>query len=211
MSPPPRAAFLPAQPPACQDALYPERGPSNSIHLSFNCVIRFRFEGPQTSGKNHQGRTREGRVYPTKHFVAWRDVFGAQFLMQKQPWNRYFPLQEPVVIWITYVPGDGRIRDVPGMEDALWHLFEWVGFVKNDTLLRGVVWRMSPVDRAALLWRLRFSRRIGRGSVSGCPLFRYGPWTETVSPVIPDKRGLLNRGASLCTGSVRGVSWGYVC
>lgn len=121
---------------------------SVSAGVPLDCVIRFHFEGPQTSGKNQQGRTREGHVYPKKVFVSWRESFGQQFLLQKQPWTRYFPLYEPVVIWVTYVPGDGRIRDVPGMEDALWHLFEWVGFVKNDTLLKGVVWRTAPLDRA---------------------------------------------------------------
>lgn len=115
--------------------------------VPLDCVIRFTFEGHQTSGKNQQGRTRSGHVYPKQVFVSWRDSFGQQFLMQKQPWSRYFPLSEPVVIWITYVPGDARIRDVPGMEDALWHLFEWVGFLKNDTYLQGVVWRTAPMNR----------------------------------------------------------------
>lgn len=116
--------------------------------VPLDCVIRFTFQGQQTSGKNQQGRTRAGHVYPKKLFASWRDSFGQQFLLQKQPWSHYFPLSEPVVIWVTYVAGDARIRDVPGMEDALWHLFEWVGFVKNDTLLKGVVWRTAPRDRA---------------------------------------------------------------
>lgn len=123
------------------------RAVAGSPSVPLDCVIQLQFSGVQTSGKNHQGRTREGRVYPTKHFAAWRDLFAGQFLMQKRPWNRYFPLQEPVVIWITYVPGDARIRDVPGMEDALWHLFEWLGCITNDRLLQGVMWRTSPINR----------------------------------------------------------------
>lgn len=30
-------------------------------------------------------------------------------------------------------------------------------------------------------------------------------------PVIPDRSRWLNQGGWVCTGSVRGVSWGYVC
>lgn len=108
-----------------------------------DCVIRLEFHGPQPSGKNHQGRTGSGAAFGSKSFVAWRREWGQQFTAQTGAWRSYFPIQQPVVVWATYTPSDERTRDVPGLEDAVWHFLEWVGCVKNDGWLREEVWRRT--------------------------------------------------------------------
>lgn len=126
-----------------------------------DCVITLTFTGQQPSGKNQMGMRPvfslggKGKVvtklhrFPRKPFERWREEMCAQFQQQRAPWAMYFPIHEPVSIFIQYVPADHIGRDVPGLEDALWHAFEHARLVTNDRYFRDVVFVQMPVNRAA--------------------------------------------------------------
>lgn len=79
--------------------------------------------------------TRFGRRYPKPVFVEWRDNCFAQLDAQNIP---KAGITKPCDISIKYTAGDNRRRDAPGIIDALWHVFEKYGIVKDDTLLGGL-------------------------------------------------------------------------
>jgi Holliday junction resolvase RusA-like endonuclease len=92
------------------------------------------------SGKNAVQITRTGKRYPGKRFKAWRDE-----AMGKIP----YPVTEfsgPVTMTVDYVPGDNIRRDVPGLLDALCHLIEKVGLVRDDAQVKCVQWTTFPVQ-----------------------------------------------------------------
>ena len=101
------------------------------------------------SGKNQQERVYNkdiGRymAIPNKRFELWRDEAGHEILSQKGKWpaaiRLRLPINVPLVAHISYRPLDQRVRDLPGMQDALWHLLEWSHTVLDDKFIKGVTW-----------------------------------------------------------------------
>jgi len=106
--------------------------------------VRFILKGQIPSGKNAMQTTRTGRHYPLKRFVDWRSNVEAQIRQQVG-----FPKAQegPCAASFAYFPGDLRRRDVPGMIDALFHVLERFGLVKDDSLIVDVTWKKWPLDR----------------------------------------------------------------
>jgi Holliday junction resolvase RusA-like endonuclease len=57
------------------------------------------------------------------------------------------PIDLPVKLKVDYWPGDKRTRDVSGMLDALFHLLVYTKVLKDDGLVRDVIWRYNGVNR----------------------------------------------------------------
>lgn len=106
--------------------------------------VRFVIKGQCKSGKNHMQISRTGRHFPLKSFVDWRSGVEAQIMAQVIP---RIPLEGPCKARFWYFPGDLRRRDVPGMIDALFHVFERMTLVKDDSLIKDVTWTTWPLDR----------------------------------------------------------------
>ena len=56
-----------------------------------------------------------------------------------------------VTVEVEYVPGDLLTRDVPGIEDALWHLLERSRVLLNDRCPVNVMWKAASSDRNSLV------------------------------------------------------------
>lgn len=100
------------------------------------------------SGKNAMGIRRDGRHYPKKRFVQWREQAAYEILQQKMTWTTkqkmLLPLMGDLVVTISYrevvlVPAGGT-RDLPGCLDALWHLLAYCGLIENDGQIKGMTW-----------------------------------------------------------------------
>ena len=87
-------------------------------------------------GKNNMGITRTGRHYPNKKFKEWRDDAVLQVLTHK-----FSMITEPCVAEIDYFAGDRRRRDVPAILDALFHVLERAGVVKDDCLIEDLIFK----------------------------------------------------------------------
>lgn len=107
--------------------------------------MNFVIKGQIKSGKNAMQITRTGRHYPLKAFSDWREVVMNQ-LQDQIPVKT--TLEGPQNAYFTYHPGDLRRRDVPGMIDALFHVFERFGLVKDDAQFENVHWMTMPVNRS---------------------------------------------------------------
>ena len=103
--------------------------------------------GQIPSGKNQMGVRRDGRHYPRKRFIDWRAEACNQIIFQKHA-NRWMMLFDPVCLSVQYWPGDHRTRDIPGMEDALFHLLVYAGVLKNDGLIYNCHWYRMAVSTA---------------------------------------------------------------
>ena len=103
--------------------------------------------GQIPSGKNQMGVRRDGRHYPRKRFIDWRAEACNQIIFQKHA-NRWMMLLDPVCLSVQYWPGDHRTRDLPGMEDALFHLLVYAGILKNDGLIYNGHWYRMAVSTA---------------------------------------------------------------
>ena len=106
--------------------------------------MRFVLKGQIPSGKNAMQVTRTGHHYPLKRFTDWRSSAEVQ-VREQVGFPR--PIETTVMASFTYFPGDLRRRDVPGMIDAAFHLFERLGLVRDDSLIEDVTWRKWPLDR----------------------------------------------------------------
>src|ERR1044071_1714953 len=106
--------------------------------------MNFTIRGQIKSGKNAMQVARTGRHYPLKSFMVWRDDVVAQ-LYSQLGYQR--PMEGPQMAFFTYHPGDMRRRDVPGMIDALFHVFERFGLVNDDAQFQTVHWVTMPLNR----------------------------------------------------------------
>ena len=77
--------------------------------------------------------TRTGRRFPKASWAKWRDEAVAQ--VKSQLPSDWKPIATPTNIRLEYVAGDKRRRDMPAIIDAVFHVLEKAGFVKDDTLL----------------------------------------------------------------------------
>lgn len=101
----------------------------------------FVLHGQLPSGKNAIKITRTGHRYPDQRFVLWRANAMAQLPLAVPRFTG------PVRLIVDYVPGDVRRRDLPGMLDALLHLFEKAKLVKDDAQVVACTWTPFPLDR----------------------------------------------------------------
>ena len=118
--------------------------------------MTFKLLGQLPSGKNRIIVTRTGHRFPDpkSRFPKWRDEVMKQIIKQYnrnyiQTNNRPIAMTERCAMVVDYVPGDARVRDVPGMLDALCHVLAKAGIVKDDGLIRDVEWHEFPMDREA--------------------------------------------------------------
>jgi len=79
------------------------------------------------------GISRTGKHYPNPKFAAWSKDAIRQIRGQLPLGFQTFT--EPCAVNLKYVSGDKRRRDQPAIIDALWHVLEKSGVVKDDTLL----------------------------------------------------------------------------
>lgn len=118
-------------------------------------MISFTLTASLPSGKNQVGiDTRNGRIrrFPNKRFTDWRRQAAKEVLTQVAAKEK--PLIGPLHALIAYTPGDHRLRDVPGMMDALWHLFAYCGLLEDDGQIVMADWRTLPPSPAP---RMRIS------------------------------------------------------
>lgn len=112
----------------------------------------FILHGQMPSGKNQVKITRTGHRYPSSRFVAWRDDAMQQLAPQVAAHAQQgasLPIGSTIRLSCYYVPGDKRVRDVPGILDALCHLIVKAGLLVDDGLVRGVIWDEGEMDRKA--------------------------------------------------------------
>lgn len=101
----------------------------------------FTLWGTLPGGKNQMGITRKGKRYPKKRFAEWREASLKQCPPVAGPFTGYLHLI------VDYVKGDLRRRDMPGMLDALCHLFEKAGYLLDDKQIVQQTWTPFPLDR----------------------------------------------------------------
>ena len=105
--------------------------------------MKLTIAGQVRGGKNQmQVDPRTGRHYPNAKWAAWRD---AVVMIIKAQSRVQFTI--PLYAEIRYRPGDARRRDVPALQDALWHCLEKAGIVADDSLIQDVNWKTLNVDR----------------------------------------------------------------
>ena len=105
--------------------------------------------GPMVSGKNQiRIAVKQGKIqkYPDKTFTNWRARSYVQILEQAN-WGSRTMMTCPVNLTVDYWPGDKRTRDITGMADALFHLLVYAKVLKDDGLIRGLVWREHDLNR----------------------------------------------------------------
>lgn len=107
-------------------------------------MIEFNLLGQIPSGKNAIKITRAGHRYPSKRFSKWRELVRFMVPEVPQPLDK----QHELSITIIYYAGNLIRRDVPGMIDALFHLFEYCGLVEDDARFKNVTWVDGGLDRA---------------------------------------------------------------
>jgi len=107
--------------------------------------ITFILTSQTPGGKNAVKMTRTGHRYPNKRFVAWREAVMAELTAQIRDGQPQ--LYRPLALTIEYTPGDNRTRDIPGMQDALFHVLERSGLIANDGLIYDCHWRRFPVQK----------------------------------------------------------------
>jgi len=97
--------------------------------------IEFRITGQVRGGKNNMLVTRSGQHYPNPLFSAWKLKAMAQLRAQIRP--GFAMVDSPDWNWdFHYVPEDKRRRDVTAILDSVFHVFEKVGIVKDDSLIK---------------------------------------------------------------------------
>ena len=118
---------------------------------SLDRVLRLEYHDTSPSGKNHMGLTViEGQLrrYPTKRFTRWLTNVEREFRTQLRGIQPYLPIQGACYAIVEYVPGDLITRDLPGMQDAVWHMCERFGIVTNDKWFQHLIWITRAMDRA---------------------------------------------------------------
>lgn len=132
-----------------------EPGPYSDIGIS-----RYESVGEESDG----AVVVDGRIrrYPTKRFMRWLTNVEREFRTQLKGMQPYLPIQGECYAIVEYVPGDLITRDLPGMQDAVWHMCERFGIITNDKWFQHLIWITRPMDRADP----RLSLRIVPGSWS---------------------------------------------
>ena len=96
-------------------------------------MISLILPGQVRGGKNNMIVTRTGMRFPKPEWAKWRDAMVAEVRSQLPAgWK---PIDVPCVVKLAYIAGDKRRRDQPAIIDAVWHVLEKAGVVRDDTLL----------------------------------------------------------------------------
>ena len=109
--------------------------------------LTFKLSGQIPSGKNAVKITRTGMRYPDKRFKQWREE-ALESIAKQINLSRLWVIQKPVAMIVDYTPADARRRDLPGMCDALCHLLEKAGILKDDCLVYQLNWKTFAPDKA---------------------------------------------------------------
>ena len=96
--------------------------------------VRITLTGQVRGGKNNMGVTKTGIHYPKPEWARWRDAMLAQ--VQRQFSGD--PIDCECKAVIRYWAGDRKRRDIPAILDAIWHVLERSGVVKDDALIKSV-------------------------------------------------------------------------
>lgn len=94
-------------------------------------LIKLKFDKISGIGKNNFGVSRNGIHYPKKQFIKFRNACIAQILTQR-PLKSFI---SPVCMKVVYNPPDNRKRDATAILDALFHILEYSGILKDDSLV----------------------------------------------------------------------------
>src|SRR3990167_8636691 len=107
--------------------------------------FKFKIHGTIKGGKNHIGITRAGRRYPLKAWAQWRDnvVGGIRELLEPS----WIPFKGQVTMKVQYIPYDLKRRDLPAMQDSIFHCLERAGVVLDDAQIIGIQWETMPKDK----------------------------------------------------------------
>jgi len=119
--------------------------PLPGVLLPTSSPFTLALTGKMVSGKNQiRIAVKHGKIqkYPDKTFTNWR----ARSYIQIMDLYRH-PLTIPVHLTVDYWPSDKRTRDITGMADALFHLLVYAKVLKDDGLIRGLVWREHDLNR----------------------------------------------------------------
>ena len=95
--------------------------------------MTYKITGQIRGGKNNMIVTRTGLHFPRPEWAKWRDAAVREMKPQLTP--PFVMLTEPTSIRLDYYAADKRRRDMPAIVDAIFHVLEKAGFVKDDTLL----------------------------------------------------------------------------
>ena len=104
--------------------------------------------GQIRGGKNAIRTTQTGQRYPTKTFKDWSAKACLQIWEQTGLPHEIKPFDEPLWININYWPGDARVRDIPAIVDALFHVLEAAGVVVNDKWFQEMRYEQHEIDKA---------------------------------------------------------------
>ena len=96
--------------------------------------VRITLTGQVRGGKNNMGVTKTGIHYPKPEWARWRDAM----LTQVQRQFSGDPIECECKAVIRYWAGDRKRRDIPAILDAIWHVLERSGIVKDDALIKSV-------------------------------------------------------------------------
>lgn len=111
----------------------------------------FNLAGQIPSGKNAIVITRTGLRIPGKVFSKWKKEKLPFLKIQRAREGIKEAIAKPVDVMIKYIAGDRRRRDVPGMVDAIWHLFEKAEIITDDKFLGGtpskVIWISKEINK----------------------------------------------------------------
>ena len=95
--------------------------------------MTLKFTGQIRGGKNNMIVTRTGHRFPKPEWAKWRDLSVKEIKAQLP--KDFQMLTEPTAIRMDYLASDKRRRDMPAIIDAIFHVLEKAGVVKDDTLL----------------------------------------------------------------------------
>jgi Holliday junction resolvase RusA-like endonuclease len=100
-------------------------------------TLTWTLQGQCKSGKNNMQTTKAGHHYPLPAFATWRDDMviqtrGAAVRLGGKP------IAVPCKLSVVFRHSDKRRRDVSGLLDALFHVLERAGVVKDDSLIQDV-------------------------------------------------------------------------
>ena len=95
--------------------------------------MTLKFTGQIRGGKNNMIVTRTGHRFPKPEWAKWRDSAVKEIKAQLP--KSFRPIDVPTAIRMDYLAGDKRRRDMPAIIDAIFHVLEKAGVVKDDTLL----------------------------------------------------------------------------
>ena len=105
-------------------------------------------KGQVRGGKNAILITRSGHRYPNVLFAKWSHMAVLQVNAQLMGGKRMPPIDSADYLWqFDYVPEDRRLRDVPAILDAVFHVLEKAKVVADDRWVANLVFRTHAPSR----------------------------------------------------------------